>query len=740
MKHRLQVRHLGAVVLCLGAHAAGLAANTYYISSSAGNDDSNPGSEAQPWKTLDKINTKITLNPGDRVLFKSGDTWEGTLTLKDGVTYSRYPETGGTLPAPLISASTNIGQLAWSRYRGQIFVASARSLVPAEQDNEGRTFPAAVDQLFYKGVRLQRARYPNAGLPVSTPGAGEFGLGQNRFLHLNANLPGECSAGCLGIDARTAFVKDAAEALDFNGAVAFVKTHDYELKRFNVTSTDGSAAKAVFTWDPLKGGEASGLNPGRGYWLENKRWMLDAPGEWVYDATSGLLYVWLPDSADLSANTPRDLRASVHVYAARADGVANIKVQGLAFAESRSDAVAINHANPGAVPASPNIVLSNLLVSRAGDVGISIKNATAGLGEVTDSILSDNQAGGIHLIGDSTRRIHVRRNIVRRSGVGAYAFADIWMGEDAEAVDNVVEGASYLGITGTLRDTLKRNSVVNACLEFDDCGAIYLRGKDYKSSVPAGANTYDILATVTGNHVVGASVSQAPDRRDGVLGGEGAVKGIYLDDKAGRVTVDANFVSGFDYGVMLHLGRSNTITNNLLFGAARSQIWMQEDNPDGQTPLSCADILVSGEACNATNYLMLNRFTGNVMASAQSRPSLLRHTTDYDGTADFASYGSNQYAVLGDASLFFLNEVKGVQTRQSFLGWQQAGQDAGSSYLRSVKLPPVAFNNYSALIKVVSCPVTDALACKQYRDVKTGNPVAFPLRLPAWGSVILAPM
>lgn len=738
MPYRQNLRQMGAALLCLGVHAVGCAA-TYYISN-AGNDDANPGTEALPWKSLDKINTKVVLNSGDRVLFKSGDAWEGTLIIKDGVSYARYPESGSTLAAPLISASTNVSQLTWSRYRGQIFVANAQGLVPAEKDNEGRTVPATIDQLFYNGTRLQRARYPNIGLALGAPGAGEFGLGQNRYLRLNANLPGECYTGCLGIDARSAFVKDPSETLNFDGAVAFVKTHDYELKRFNVTSSDGSAAKAVFTWDPLKGGEASGLNSGRGYWLENKRWMLDTPGEWVFEAATGLLYVWLPDSADLSATTKRELRASVRMYAARADNVANVKVQGLAFADARSDAVAINHANPPALPATPNIVLSNLLVSRAGDVGISIKNATAGLGEVTDSIVSDNQAGGIHLIGDSTKRIHVRRNIVRRSGVGAYAFAAIWMGEDAQATDNVVDGASYLGITGTLRDTLQRNSVVNTCMEFDDCGAIYLRGKDYKSSVPAGSNTYDILAKVTGNHVLGATTAAAPDRRDGVAGGEGAVKGIYLDDKSARVSVDANFVSGFDYGVMLHHGRYNTISNNLVFGAARSQVWMQEDNPDGQTPLSCADILVSSEVCNPTNYLMQNTLTGNVMASNQSQPSLLRHTTDYDGTGDFAAYSNNKYAVLGDASRFLRNEVKGVSSLISFASWQQAGQDAGSSYLRTGKLPPVAFNNYSSLVKVVSCPVTDAVVCKQYRDVKTSNPVAFPLRMPAWSAVILAPM
>ena len=56
----------------------------YYFSSQSG-DDSRTSLQAQnpatPWKTLNKLNTFMNLQPGDSVLFKRGETFYGTLIL-----------------------------------------------------------------------------------------------------------------------------------------------------------------------------------------------------------------------------------------------------------------------------------------------------------------------------------------------------------------------------------------------------------------------------------------------------------------------------------------------------------------------------------------------------------------------------------------------------------------------------------------------------------------------------------
>ena len=61
----------------------------YYVA--ANGDDANEGTEDSPWKTIEKVNS-ATLNSGDGVFFKRGDTFIGTLKAKAGVTYSAYSE------------------------------------------------------------------------------------------------------------------------------------------------------------------------------------------------------------------------------------------------------------------------------------------------------------------------------------------------------------------------------------------------------------------------------------------------------------------------------------------------------------------------------------------------------------------------------------------------------------------------------------------------------------------------
>ena len=60
-------------------------AATYYFSSSEGNDSRTAAqaqNESTPWKSIDKLNSIIgSLSPGDRVLFKRGETFYGTIKM-----------------------------------------------------------------------------------------------------------------------------------------------------------------------------------------------------------------------------------------------------------------------------------------------------------------------------------------------------------------------------------------------------------------------------------------------------------------------------------------------------------------------------------------------------------------------------------------------------------------------------------------------------------------------------------
>lgn len=78
--------------------------DVFYVSQSKGNDNWDGQSPESPWKTLDRVN-RHRFEPGQKVLFRSGDTWEGRLEISSRgtanfpIVYGQYAEG----PKPVIN-------------------------------------------------------------------------------------------------------------------------------------------------------------------------------------------------------------------------------------------------------------------------------------------------------------------------------------------------------------------------------------------------------------------------------------------------------------------------------------------------------------------------------------------------------------------------------------------------------------------------------------------------------------
>jgi hypothetical protein len=87
-------------LICL-AFTASAFCKTYYVDAKSGYDNNNGLSTKSPWKTLSKVSTTL-FNSGDRIAFKSGERFLGTLIISTSgkpeapITYTTY---GGTQPA-----------------------------------------------------------------------------------------------------------------------------------------------------------------------------------------------------------------------------------------------------------------------------------------------------------------------------------------------------------------------------------------------------------------------------------------------------------------------------------------------------------------------------------------------------------------------------------------------------------------------------------------------------------------
>ena len=76
---------LASLVLCLGlgAEPSSTAAHTYYVDAVRGNDVRDGLSPDAAWRSLDRVN-KAVLQPGERVLFRRGQTWRGQIKAQSG--------------------------------------------------------------------------------------------------------------------------------------------------------------------------------------------------------------------------------------------------------------------------------------------------------------------------------------------------------------------------------------------------------------------------------------------------------------------------------------------------------------------------------------------------------------------------------------------------------------------------------------------------------------------------------
>lgn len=269
---------ISVVIVMIGRAPSASAANTTYYVSMSGGLDSNDGlSPSTPFKTIAKVNA-LSLQPGDRVLFKCGDVWRGEMlrieesgSADNPIMFSSYPTTD-CANKPIISGSQPI--VDWSPYSGSIYVADLTS--PANAIN----FPPAtidgINQLFRNGQRLGIGRWPNIDDPdggYSTidaqPGAAQFTDNQ---------LPG----------------------VNWTGATAHIKGMRWYILNRTITGDSGSTLTVNSNLD-CWGGNCTGW----GFWLDNHLATLDRDGEWYYDQTAHKVYLYS------ASGTPANIEGSV---------------------------------------------------------------------------------------------------------------------------------------------------------------------------------------------------------------------------------------------------------------------------------------------------------------------------------------------------------------------------------------------------------------------------------------------
>lgn len=498
------------------ALAATLYTGRAFFVDSASGSDGNAGTSAAPWKTLGRAGQQ-SLAAGDAVLLKCGGVWRESFTLSATNAAAGKATLGAwgsctTANRPIVSGADVVSNLSWSVAAG---VGSGVYSAP---------WAKPVTTLYWNGVPLVRARYPNYG------GIGrEFGLIGSIFSDKTI-VPNVADATVLG---RTSLA----------GAKAYIRTNPWLVESHDVAGSTPSGAvtlTALAKYAP---------QAGQGYFIEGKLALLDTAGEWFHDTVAGRLYVWTPSgqspAGGVLESTARDIGVTV-------SKVADVRIDKIAFERQAQQGVFVADA--------PRTAVTEVTVRQAGATGILIDGATterSGGSSVQRSTIADSGVMGLSI---NSPAVQVIGNQIEHTGVGAAA-TGVSAGVYLQSVGGVVRGNrisdsafAAVVLAHAAGVTVSGNTLVQGCRRFTDCGAIYSGG------APSVAQRTQISSN---------AISDMVSNSEGAIGGATTlVAGIYLDEESATHDVLNNMVSRVGVGINLHNSANHTVQYN--------KVWLTE--------------------------------------------------------------------------------------------------------------------------------------------------------------------
>ena len=389
----------------------------YYVS--PGGNDSNAGTEAQPFKTLTKARDTVrTVNRSmaqDIVVYLRG----GTYAVDQSLLFDER------------DSGTNGHNIIYRSYAGEkAIICGGRKIIGWERDS-GNVWKARTDipdfrQLYVNGVRAVRAR----GGPL--PDAELYGADGYKTSDVNMATWGNQS--------------DIEFIYDLEWERTIAKVHSIRKEGSNAVVT---MLQPYFTLVRLKGG----VQPSFPTYIENARELLDAPGEWYFDRTAHVVY-YMPrsgedlNSAEIMAPVVEkllELRGSLDAP------VHNIQFEGITFCHASW----VRPSQIGLVDIQANFVISpqNLIARNDGGV---------------DNLHNEDSKSPSNVVLHAAKSIRFERCTFTQFGSGGI---DLEYGSQ----DNLISGSKFYDLSGSAiqvgdvvdhhprdpREVVKNNQIVN---------------------------------------------------------------------------------------------------------------------------------------------------------------------------------------------------------------------------------------------------------------------------------------
>ncbi len=492
----------------------------YYFSSSSG-DDNRSSSQASnsltPWRSIDKLNSFFgSLQPGDQVLFKRGETFYGTINISKSGTTGSPIKIGvyGSGNKPIITGLVTLsGWGAKSGYSG-VYEAASNS-----------TLGAGIKIVLLNNSQQAIGRYPN---------------------------PTEPNGGFLTIESHSGnnsiTDNELPSSPNWKGADVVIRTNHWTIDKSTITSHSGHTL--VYS----AGVNQSQARDQYGYFIQNDLRTLDVKGEWYYNPSTKKVSMFF-GSAGASGSTVKAATKDNLIYS---NNISNVTVDNLELTGCNAAAVDISNGT--------NMVVQNCDISFSGTDGV---NAGGTNFRVENCTVTNSNTDGIDV--SRGNGAIVRNNIVTNS----YTFPGMGISGNGQGsgIRNCTSGlveynqiinSGYIGIQmGGNYSIIRNNLIDNFGYIKDDGGAIYTSN---------GSNGTNYGRVIAGNIILNGW--GAPD---GTNSQRSSMQGIYLDDNSNGIEIIDNTVVNCNLGIQLHNSRSVTVRNNTFYNNVTCQFYMKHD-------------------------------------------------------------------------------------------------------------------------------------------------------------------